>query len=915
MSNNSEQVKEILEQSEMDYTIVPPQLPGQGSTPTVTSVEFSRLPGRPAPSSDLRSEVQLSTLSNPPSSPQVPLSTRRPSPQPDNHLAAQQHKPSPSKMPSAGYAAATSASNLKSKLPRLNDDKPGNRVSKPVNETPEDQSTNSVQQPRSHRAEVSTDTPLTASGEFSAESSTINNFAASLSASNDDQAIIAEAEQSLNLGADYSLLSAATNNEQEPEGDGSSTTSHEDVVSQQGEWVDDEMTLVDDFLHASIAKVVEQDFSQSTRTVIDEGHHVTNFDDSITFQDDTQDPKSLDLSLDGIHSVKQVEEDLVGLTANEVQELMDKLNVAEEQIATLSAGNEQREKQIHETENRLRFFQQDYTDIIAEAKLKEQERDVVIDQIDTENKGLLVQVHEMTLAAQDLQKKYKLKCDECDELIAGANSEHPSELELKFVVAEMVRVREEHEKALEAAEARFEVERSRHAESIEQQDEIIQVQDGLVAQLENEVEEIRDSLSDAEGRAELKEFCLRQMDDDFAALQNAMTNLWRQPHDLGKPVRRQIARLEFGLRKARQGIEVVKAEAEHRKKNFETTIGELEADDSALREELGKLQYLYERLRSDSIREAEETKKLRAQLLNVEELNTAYLNLGSRRRTDAGPETYKPPKRLSHQQILASSDPTILAPALKEAWEMMRCYEDLKCLHARTPMEKRESNVVRREYEVIARELALVEKTEEVERFAGAANVEAVVLRDTLGEREKEIVHLKRVVRGLEDDIVHQAKARRVETLDEKVVGEPRKQVGNDDEKGTGKVLVKDDASYTRTEFRVSSHENKAKRSAYSMTDGTKHYFKDRVVREKKKDEDKNGFVVWESRNMTFKDGESYIRTEIRVDGRGDVYWAFRMKDDGTREYFMDRAVPGEKEDAESGDEEEFHDAVEDGEE
>lgn len=914
MSNNSQQVKEILEQSEMDHTIVPPQLPGQGSTPTITSIESSRLPGRPAPSSDLRSEVKLSTLSNPPSSPQVPLSTRRPSLQPDNHLAAQQYKPSPSMMPSAGYAAATSASNLKSKLPRLNDDKSGNRVSKPVNKTPEDQSTNSVQQPRSHRAEGSTDTPLTASGEFSAESSTGNNFAASLSASNDNQAIIAEAKQSLNLGADYSLLSAATNNEKEPEGDGSSTTSHEDVVSQQGEWVDDEMTLVDDFLHASIAKVVEQDFSQSTRTVIDEGQYVTNFDDT-TFQDDTHDPNSLDLSLDGIHPVKQAEENLVGLSRNEVHELMNKLNAAEEQIATLSAGNEQREKQIHEAENRLRFFQQDYADINAEAKLKEQERDVVIDQIDTENKGLLVQVHEMTLAAQDLQKKYKLKCDECDELIAGANSEHPSELELKFVVAEMARVQEEHEKALEAAEARFEVERGRHVESVEQQDEIIQVQDGLVAQLENEVEEIRDSLSDAEGRAELKELFLRQMDDDFTALQNAMTKLWRQPHDLGKPVRRQIARLEFGLRKARQGIEVVKAEAEQKKKNFETTIEELEADDSALREELGKLQYLYERLRSDSVREAEETKKLRAQLLNVEELNSAYLNLGSRRRTDAGPETYNPPKRLSHQQILASSDPTILAPALKEAWEMMRCYEDLKCLHARTPMEKRESNVVRREYEVIARELALVEKTEEVERFAGAANVEAVVLRDTLGEREKEIVHLNRVVRGLEDDIVHQAKARRVETLDEKVVEEPRKQVGEVDVKGIHKAVVKNDASYTKTEFRISSPEDNAKRSAYSMTHGTKHYFKDRVVREKKKDEDKNGFVVWESRNMTFQHGESYIRTEIRVDGRGDVYWAFRMKDDGTREYFMDRAVPGEKEDAESGDEEEFHDAVEDGEE
>lgn len=769
MSNSPPQVKKVLEQPDLKSNVGPPQLPGQVLNPAADSSRSGRLSDPARSTSDLRSEVKSSTHLEPPPSSQPPSPfTRRSAPQPNIHSKPDRIAPAPSTMSTQGYLGGAASSELKSKLPRKVT--PGNRNvaphPKPVKKTlTESQSTKPGHQPQLHKDKGSTDTPLEVSQEFSTESFA-DNLPASLPVSNGNPSFTSDAEQKSDREAGSSLLSAAAKNEHEPEEDRSSTASNEDVVSQQGEW-EEEDTLFDiipagDSLHNSIAKVIHPDFTQSTRTLVSDGDHVTDFDKPGTFQEETGKPKPLDLSLDAIHPLKQEEGDLMGLDGKEARELSNKLKAAEEQIGTLSAENEKQRKQVNEIENRLHSLREDSDGIIAKAKLKVQERDEIIDQKEAETKELLAQVHEKTLAVQDLEKSYKDKCDEYDKLFASADLEHPSESKLGFVVGELARIHEEHEKALEAAEAKFQVERHAYAEIVKQQEEEIEVTDALVVQLESEVAEIRESLHDEEGRAELKEEFLRQMGDDFAALQNALTDLWRREQDLGKPARRHIARLEIDLQKARNEIETVRAEAEQTKKDRKVTIEQLEAGDSALREELGKSQYLNERLNSEAADEAkeksmieEEMEKLRFQLSKAQEKILIYEVLGP------VPENVdiselKPKNRLSQEQILASSDPKLLAVHLDKAWSKIRDYEFLGLSKTETPMELRALDVIAREGEIFGWEVALAKREVEVERVAGAARVEVLVLKERLGEREMEVRNLKKAVEGLEDDLIHE---------------------------------------------------------------------------------------------------------------------------------------------------------------
>ncbi|TLD34529.1 hypothetical protein E2P81_ATG04694 [Venturia nashicola] len=844
MSDTLEPAKKVLEQPDLNPSAGPPQLPGQWSNPAAASLRSARSRGSALPVLDPRSEVKSSQQSKLPTSPQVPLSTRPSVPQPNIYLKSNHSQPAHT-MTSLGYLESTASSNLKSKFPRkvISGDRQLTPHPKLVDETAnESHFTKPVQQAQACKAEVSKDTPLTSTPELPAEPSIINDIPASLSASNDEHATITEAERAMDLMANCSLLSAAANNEHESEGDGSSIASHEDVHSQQGGWNDEDTTLfdispADDFLHASIGKVGDPDFTQSTRTLVDEGGYVTNIDDGTIFQDDIVDVKPSKVGLEFDHLLKPGKGGLIEPEATVYQELRDKLKAAEAQIAILITENEQRQKQVNETEYQLQALREK-EEIIAKAKLTSQALDVVIDQKEAENQGLRADVREMTIATQALQVKFKSKCDECDELVAGAHSEHPSELQLKFVVEELTRIREQHDKTLEAAEARFQLERDGHAESFNHQDEMIQVQDGLVAQLEIEVAETRDSLHDAEGRAELKEHFLRQMDEDFAALQNAITKLWRKEHDVGKPARREIARLEFRLQKARDDIKIVKVEGEQDLNDLENTIEQLEAENSVLREELRKSRYLNENLESDAAHGAEEMTTLRIRLSEAEETVLRYEILGPAR-DDVDIRTYRPPKRLSQQEILASSDPAILIPALEEAWDVIRCYEYLGLSNTETPIEVRELKVIHREDEVIERELDVAKKEEEVERAAGAAGVEVIILKDLLGEREMEVKKLERIVRGLEDDLVHQKKEGRVGEADEAPDAD-----GDEEEVGVfklgAKALWNDDGSYLGLDIGGLGVEHLFKK--FKIVDGIvgdlKDEFKDKKVAGKEVDEE-----------------------------------------------------------------------------
>lgn len=744
MSHNSQPVEIVFGQTDLNPTVVPRQLPGQRSTPAVVSPRSDPLPGSALPTLDPRSEVKSSKHSKPPPSLQIPLSTRRSIPQPNNHSNRIRSQPAQTKMSTRGYLEGTASSDLKSKIPRKAIS--GGRSSphiKPVNQTAtKSHSTKPGQQPQLHKDEGNADTLLTASRESSTEISATT-LPASLPALNEHQTVLIDVEQRPDPEFDLSSIPAESKNDHEPAEDGSWVASHEEGLSDQGEWVDDEVTLVNHSLHASIAKIVDLDFTQSTRTLVDEGDYVSNVGKAGTSQDDAQDSKSLDLSLDAIHPVEQAEEALVALNEVETQDLLDKLKAAEKQIVTLTTENEQRRRQVNETENRLCSLQENVNEIFATRKVEEQDLTDLLDQKDAENRDLVTQVCEMTLTAQALKNEFKSKCDECDELIAGAHAEHPSELQLQFAVEELGRVQKQHEKALEEAEARFQVERNRHEESVKEQDEEVQLQELIIAELEKDGEETRKALHDAEGRVELREDSLRQM-----------TDLRRREHGVGKSAERQIARLEFNLRRIREEGDIIKAEAEQTRKNLEVNIKQLEASDDALREELGKLQYLNEHLTSDAAQKAEETEKLRTRLSKAEEKVAMYLRLGPVR-TDIKLEDYRPPKRLSHQEILASSDPTILRSALGQAWEKIRRYEVLGISKTRTPIEVRELDVIQREDEAIYREKAIARREEAVDRAAGAAGVEVILLKESLGEREKEVVHLKRIVRGLEDDLVN----------------------------------------------------------------------------------------------------------------------------------------------------------------
>ncbi|QDS74314.1 hypothetical protein FKW77_004024 [Venturia effusa] len=767
MSNTSLSAKKILERSDPTPTMATTALPGQSLIPAPASSRSDRLPGSAVLSPDLRSEVKSFTYSKPPSLSRLTLSSHRMPSKLDHRSSSHRLQSVASTMSPPGYLGGTASSNLKSKIPRSK----LNPHSKPDDQGLAKCNTQQLQPQDDVTISEAAVSPT--SGNSSTEIPR-HNDPIQIPLLADNRIVTVDATQSsTSEGSDS--FSVAASDESEHQRDALLPPSHEDDLAQQGNW--DEVTLLDivqasdsNSLHNALAKIVDPDFTQSTHTLVSEGDYGAHLGRSITFRDDTEDlsPKILGTEFDD--PFKPASEVLRELDGKAAQELLIRLKAAEEQIASLSAESEERRKRVDETEDQLYCLRENTDRIIRNAELKAQEHDALISLKEAETSDLLVQLHNYGLALQELEAKYRLKCDECNDLTEGSHFQHPSEHERDLVIEELARTRVEHERAFEAAEARFQTERDEHAEIVKGQDEIIQDQDVLVVQLETtvaqiredheaEVEGIREDLYHAQGRAALKDELLRQQDDDFAVFQDAYTTYWRREYDMGKPARREIKRLELEVQVARTEIKTVKAEAKRTKEELESDIKYLEADDTALREELWRMRYHNECLEWDAAREAEEkartkkeVEKLRFQLAEAEDKVKRYEILGPVD-TDFDFRDRRPVKRLSETAILASADITLLTDELSKAFSKIRCYEVLGVSNTDTPIEEREMEVIARETEVVNREMAAAEKEMEVEKAAGAARVEVIVLRDVLETREREIRELNRIVAGLRDDL------------------------------------------------------------------------------------------------------------------------------------------------------------------
>lgn len=678
-------------------------------------------------------------------------------------------------MASAGYAAATSASNLKSKITRHKDVKPGNRASKPIIKAlPINQPTKPIHQAQLHQIykdEGITNIPEPETCQDLCTTEYGNNLPTSLETSCDNQAINTDPVEghSSDSEGDFSLLSLATNNEHEPREDTPFSATHEDIFLPQGEW--DEDTIFDipasDVQHDGVEKVVQPDFTLSTSTLVAGGDYVTNSDKSSTFQDDTGNLKPLDLSLVLFNPIKLGEGDLVGQNGKSIQALLDKLNAAEEEIATLSA----------EKEKSLRSLREETDIIIAKSERDIQERDALIAQQTTETAALQQQIHKQTQDADAKEMLYQEKCVAYNELFHVSEKEDPVLMsERDFARDELVRICVQHEKEVKAAEARIQIERETHAENFKEQEEIIRSQDDLVVSLETDLEESRKSLQEQEASVKLKEEALRQKDDDILALQDSIQDLVRQKDSVRKAADGRITYLEGELKTACNKIQACKTEAEQANNNAEIAAEQF-------REQLEDAHELIHLHESQAANEAEEKtkigkemEKLRFEFEKARDTVRGYEILGPVR--SPKPEDLRPKKRLSQEVILASSDPTLLTAALEKAWSKIQDYELLGISNTKIPIEERELDIILREYEVAKREKDVILKEKEVERVAGAANAELIVqkeklieevavFKEKLGGREADIRNLARQVRGLEDDLTYQKTGRHVGEVDD----------------------------------------------------------------------------------------------------------------------------------------------------